>query len=122
MFSQKRLIVAIRVASTLALLVSVMSPPLRGSSSPAVRAVRPDCLCGNLAIPQTHLPLLRTKLIISRVAPVKAIRSETEGRELDRDSSEILFFVGFPPSSSLQTPTRNPANFGLARAHIPLRC
>lgn len=121
MFSQKRLIVAIRVASTLALLVSVMSPPLRGSSS-AVGTFRPNHLCCNFAIPQTHLPLLRTKLVISRVAPVKAIRSETEGQERDGALSPVPCFVDFPLFSSLQTPTRDLANFGLARAYIPLRC
>ena len=111
----------IRATSTLTLLVSVMTPPLRVSNALA-ESTSPDHFACNLGIPQPCMPIVHAKLVTSRVLPVKAIQSENDEREPDGDSIPPSCFIILPPSHSHLPFARDLSDFGLSRAQYPLRC
>jgi hypothetical protein len=109
------------VASALALLVAVMTSPIR-SLCPVNACSRLDCLRRNFAIPATHPARISLKTVVLRTAPVKAVRSETEEEKLSGTSCPAWCASDLPPSSSPKAPAWAPATFGLAQSSQPLRC
>jgi hypothetical protein len=115
------------VASALALLVAVMTSPLRPLGSDGALS-RPDCLQRNFATPPTRFATpptrsasLSLKSVTLRVAPVKAVCSENE-EQLSKAKCPAWCPLGPPLSSSLKTLAWAPAALGLTRASQPLRC
>lgn len=109
------------VASALALLVAVMTSPLRplrinGASSP------PDCLRRNYAIPPTRSISLSLKSISPRAASIKAVRSENEEKRLARLACSAWWSLVLSPSPSLKFLPCVPAVLGPTRASLSLRC
>lgn len=109
------------VASALALLVAVITSPLRALSSSGALA-RSDGFRRNLAIPPTRSASFALKSVTLRTAPVKAVRSETEEEKLSRAACPARYSLGPPAASPLRSPARTPAGFGPPRTSQPLRC
>jgi hypothetical protein len=107
------------VASALALLLAVMTSPIRPVDT--LRTCSPpNCLRRNFAIPPTHTARHFLKLATLGASLVKAVRSENEEEKLSRASRPAWYFFGLLPSpnassSKLITP-------GLIRVSQPLRC
>src|SRR5947209_7011292 len=106
------------LTSALALLVAVMTSPLR-PLSPSGTSSHLDCLRRNFALPSAHTTYLRVKCL--RAAPVKAVRSEREDEKLGRTKSPAGCSFPQPLSLSLKTPGSAPGVFPLARTSQPLR-
>ena len=101
------------VASALALLVAVMTSPLR----PLSLERRP--LPSRLPPPQLRHPtdpfgLFSLKSLTLRFGPVKAVRSENEEKKPVRAACPAWYSLGLPPSSSLRSLASGP---GCPRPH-----
>ncbi len=108
------------VASALALLVAVMTSPIRPSN--LARALsRPDCLRRNFAIPPTHSTRPSAMSIASPSARIKAVLSEEEEKTGGTTCSACCS-SDLPRMPSLKPPAWGPASFGLLQAPRPLRC
>jgi hypothetical protein len=120
MSHQPLLINAIRLASALALLVSVMTSPIRPAPAASGNS-QPDCLRRNFGIPgkaatnhRPHVPAT------SRIVQVKALSSESRLDWMtlpDRHDADLAC----PPSASVGT-ARDSIAFSSDRAIHPLRC
>ena len=104
------------VTSTLALLVAVMTSPVR----PLGPASRPDCVRLNFSVPPIHSPHLFLRSAALRAAPVKAVHTEKK-ESLSRDVSPAWCSLTPPSSTSLKT-TSHPLEGLLTQASRPLRC
>jgi hypothetical protein len=121
MTSRKLLNVAFKSFITLALLVLMMTPPLRVSNSTTYSTLRPQ-LKPTASISTNHSPVIRAPLVLSRAVPIKAIQSENEEHRLSEPFSTVLFFLVVSPVSSFLSPSPNLASSGLRIANQPLRC
>lgn len=122
MSSQKPYNTLLNVVLTLALLVLVMTPPLRISRNGSGLTCR-SLAKGTASISGIYSPVFRSALVISRATPIKAIRSETEEEE---GFSELSSPASFSPLVSPVRPSlssaSNPADSGPRIANRPLRC
>ncbi len=108
----------IRAVSALALLVAVMSSPIRPlrpyGDSP------PGSLRRNFGMPHSHFPRPSAASIAPRAVQVKALTSKTE-TELSETTRLVGFSLDLSPHSSPNT-ARGLSASGLDRALHPLRC
>ena len=107
------------IASALALLLAVMTSPIRPSSA-AGGYPRPDCLRRNFAIPPTHSTRLSVTSVTSLSGRVKALRSESE-EEVSRTASPPCSPFDSPPPP-VSFPLGDLTAFVLIRSTRPLRC
>jgi hypothetical protein len=115
------------IASTLALLVAVMTSPIRtpGSTNPPAG---PDYLRRNFSLAPTrsshsghssHSPL---KSVTLRTTAVKAVRQEDQRAKLGTAVRISLSALSPPPSASPRSGCRTPTAFVPDRGPRPLRC
>jgi hypothetical protein len=109
------------VASALAVLVAVMTSPIR-PLTPGDALFHPNCLRRNFGIPPTRSASFSLKSLTQRAAPVKAVRSENEEEKPNRVAYSDGCCLSPPPSSSLKTLAWAPPALGLTPASPPLRC
>lgn len=110
---------AIRLASAVALLVSVMTSPIR--PAPTAGGSQRECLRRNFGVPGKAAPNHRPHVpATSRVVQVKAVSSQSKPNWMtpsDRQDADLAY----PRSPSVGSAQRSTA-LGIERAIHPLRC
>ena len=112
-------ILGIRVATALALLVGVMSSPMRPART-AVGSARPHCLRDNVSLPTSQSWPVSVTSVGSRPFQIKALASEGE-EELKAATAPSCDSIDPPPLPSSKPP-RDLTAFDPVRAPYPLRC
>jgi hypothetical protein len=128
MTCQKLINVAFKALITLALLVLMMTPPVRISNSfvlsnrqPQFKAT-PSTPKNQFSSSKKHSPVIRATLVISRAVTIKAILSDNEEQRLSEPCSLVSFSLVVSPVRSCPLPTPNLAGSGLRFVNQPLRC
>lgn len=112
---------AIGITAAAALLVAMITSPMRSSGSPGPLS-SPDRVPGHLAFPLIHPTHFSPKSVALRAAPVKAVPSENDEKKLGRAASAGWCVAGVPSSPSFQSPARALAIIAPSRVSQPLRC
>lgn len=108
------------LCAALALLVAVLTSPMRPSCASGIHA-RFDCPRRHLGIPPTHSPSSPSKSTALRVVTlVKAIRSESQKKEPGRAVCLVRRRWDLPFSPFIKALTLGP--IGSRQALQPLRC
>jgi hypothetical protein len=112
--------IAGRSALVLALLVAVMSSPIRPTKAGAAHTMR-DCLRRNFALPSSHATRLTLAAAPAPSARESVVRSEGEEDELEFAARAEACFIEIPAKASTP-PARETAPLLPPRAPHPLRC
>lgn len=113
---------AICIISALALLVTVVTSPVR-SWGPLDLLSPPPILGNSLVVPLVHPAHLFLKSVSLRVAPVKAVPSEKDEEEkISGDSLQTRLAGGMPPALSPGKSARALPSFASSPTSLPLRC
>jgi hypothetical protein len=114
---RRHLLNGIRVTAALALVVGVLTSPIRPSKASSV-ANPPNYLQRNFGIPHSPSKHLPTSSAASRVIQVKALPSKQEQKQRSRPGDHLFVpavadFVATEPADAVRSP---------APAAHPLRC
>jgi hypothetical protein len=110
------------VVSALALLVAVITSPIRPSTL-AVRSSNPDCLGRNVSSQYTtHSSRLSATSVTSPTNRVRALPSDKEEESSEAACLAHYSFDLSPTLSTSRRPARNLADLGPVRAPHFLRC
>ena len=111
----------IGAAAALALLVAVMTSPIRPASALGTGR-RAGHHRRNFAMPPSHSTRLCVTSVTPRAMPLKAVRMESEVEENSGAPCPAGPALVPPPPAPLQAPDRDWATAGGGRVPPPLRC
>jgi hypothetical protein len=120
MFRRTLISRGICVASALALLVGVITAPIRPSRLAA--AGHPSFLPGNVTAPPAHTTRVVATVVSARTERIKAVSSESEkDKELDKAASPTFLPINPSPPTPF-SPAQSVTSSITSQALRPLRC